>query len=188
MREEGAYRAAPVRQPTTTFRHDVAELDDQTKLRIVLALAQFETPTDISKELLSEGIEADKRQVGAYDPTRPYYSAGERWREIFTAERKRYMEEVSAVPIANQGFRLNMLQKNLEKAMASGNRVLANQTLRQAAEEVGGALTNERNVKMTRPLEEVSADERRAMFAEVIRKALEAKDPPGTAPAPSGVQ
>lgn len=166
----------------------MADLDERTKLRIVLALAQFETPVDIAKELQSEGIDTDRRQVGGYDPTRPYYEAGERWREIFNAERKRYIEDVQSVPIANQGFRLNALQKTYEKAAASGNRVLANQTLRQAAEEVGGALTNERNLKVTKPLEEITADERRAMFAEVIRKAIESKDPPGTAPAPSGVQ
>lgn len=166
----------------------MAELTDQKKLEVVLALARFEDLADIVKALGAEGIRVDARQVGSYDPTRTYFEAGERWKAIFDAERQRYLTDVTAVPIANQGFRLNALNKTFQAAMKSGNKVLANQTLRQAAEEVGGALTNERNIKVTKPLEEITVDERRLMFAELVRKALEAKDPPGTTAAPSAVQ
>jgi hypothetical protein len=167
----------------------MADLTEAQKLRIVIALAQFETLTEISKAFGAEGIDVKPNQIATYDPTRLYaFEAGEKWRKVFEDERQRYITEVSAVPIANQGYRLQQLQQSYEKARAAGNRVLANATLRQAAEEVGGALTNERNVKVTRPLDEVSADERRTMFAELISKALEAKDPPGAQSAPKGVQ
>lgn len=166
----------------------MAELNDQQKLKIVLALARFETLADIAKTFREEdGLDLPAVQIGMYDPTRTYFEAGDRWRAIFAEERQRYLTDVQAVPIANQAFRLNALQESYTAAVRSKNRVLANQTLRQAAEEVGGALTNERNVKVTRPLDEVTADERRAMFAEVIAKALEAKDPPGAQPTQPGV-
>lgn len=166
----------------------MAELNDQTKLLIVLALARFETPTEIMKQLREHGIEVTPQQVGSYDPTRTYYEASEKWKVIFEDERRKYLEEVSAVPIANQGFRLNALQRTFDKAMRTGNTVLANATLRQAAEEVGGALTNARSVTVHRPVDDMNAEERRAAMAEVIRRALEAKDPPGTSPAPAATQ
>lgn len=167
----------------------MAELNDHQKLRIVMMLAQFYTPTEIVKDFREAGIDdLTVAQVGSYDPTRTYFEAGKRWEKIFHDERERFMKEVQTVPIANQGYRLQMLQRTLETAVKTGNKVLANQTLRQAAEEVGGALTNERNVNVKRPVEELTADERRAMFAELVQKALEQKDPPGTAPAPPAVQ
>ena len=39
----------------------------------------------------------------SYDPTRPYFDAGEKWREVFETKRKAYLEDVQKVPIANQG-------------------------------------------------------------------------------------
>lgn len=166
----------------------MADLTEPQKHRIVLALACFEGPADIARELVAEGVETDRVQVGRYDPTKPYYEAGEKWIPIFTEARQAYLTEVQAVPIANQGYRLRVLQKTLDEAVRTKNKVLANQTLRQAAEEVGGAMTNERNIKVTKPLEEITPDERRTMFEELIRKAMEAKDPPGTAPAPAATQ
>lgn len=166
----------------------MADFDDKTKLAIVLALARFETPSDIVKALAVEGISSDPKQIGRYDPTRTYFEAGPRWKKIFEDERERYMTDVSAVPIANQGFRLNSLQRTYDQAMKVGNKVLANSTLRQAAEEVGGALTNERNVNVRKPVEELSADERRAALAELVRGLVAAVDPPGSQPAHAPVQ
>lgn len=167
----------------------MAELNDQQKLQVVLALARFVTPTEIVNEFRAAGVEVSHNQIGSYDPTRTYYEASEKWRVIFEEERERYIKDVASVPIANQGFRLGALQRNYEHAIKTKNMVLANQTLRQAAEEVGGALTNERNVNVKRPLDELTPDERRAQFEELIRKVMESKDPlTGNQPAPAALQ
>jgi len=168
----------------------LAEFSDEEKALIVTRLAHFKRPTDVLEELREMGIESDLKHIGGYDPTRGYFRAGDRWRVLFEEEREAFMTGLRDIPIANQRFRLNALQDTFEQAVKSKNRVLANQTLRQAAEEVGGAMTNERNVKVTKGAEELTPDERRAALAEAIRGALSkiAGDPVGTQPAPPATQ
>ena len=155
----------------------MSELTDEIKREIVLALARFDTPTEVAKRVREEfGVEVDSRQVGAYDPTRTYFEAGEKWREIFDAARKAYIEDVSAVPIANQGFRLNELNRLYAEALKAKNRKLAADLMRQAAEEVGGALTNQRRVDVNRMgPSELGPDERRNALVDLLSRAL-AKD------------
>lgn len=162
----------------------MADLTETQKLRVVLALARFEGQTDIARALREEdGTEVTPRQIGGYDPTVSYFDAGERWRKVFEDERERWITEMRDIPIASQAFRLRELQRTFDHAAKVKNRVLANQTLRQAAEEVGGALTNERNVKVTRPVDELTPEERRDAFAELIRKAMDAPKVPLDSPA-----
>ena len=167
----------------------MAALTDQQKLEIVLALARFATLAEIARDFKERhDIVLPAMQIGIYDPTRTYFAAGEKWKKLFEEERERYLQDVQAIPIANQGYRLNVLQRGAEAAIARGNWPLVASLAEQAAKEVGGALTNQRNVNVTRPVDDLSADERRAQFAELVRKALEMKDPPGTTEAPAAVQ
>lgn len=167
----------------------VAVLTDQQKLEIVLSLARFATLAEIAKDFKERhDIELPAMQIGIYDPTRTYFAAGEKWKKLFDDERARYLADVQAIPVANQGYRLNVLQRGINAAIARGNWVLVATLAEQAAKEVGGALTNQRNVTVSRPVDELTADERRAQFAELVRKAMEMKDPPGTAEAPPAVQ
>jgi hypothetical protein len=166
----------------------VADFSEQTKLRVILALARFELPSDVARELGKEGIETDARQICGYDPTKSYYEAGDKWRAIFNEERERYMVEVQSVPIANQGWRLQMLQRVFDQAMVTKNRVLATATLRQAAEEVGGALTNERVNHNKSSISEATDDERRAMAADLVARLASQFDPKSAVEAPKTVQ
>src|SRR5690606_28106427 len=117
------------------------------------------------------------KQVGRYDPTRAYYEGGERWREIFEARRKACLEDVSTIPVAHKAYRLNMLQEGVDAARAAKNWVLMAQLLKQASQEVGGSLTNERNVRMDdsyeRRVRDMTPEERRAKLADLIREAME---------------
>lgn len=137
-------------------------------------------------------LELTARQIGAYDPNRSYYEAGDKWRELFEAKRKAYLEEVASVPIANQGFRLNVLHEQLEKAISKNQAATVAMLLKQAAEEVGGVLTNERNLRVDdsrrQRASEMTPEDRKAAVAELIRQALEGRDPPGAAPAPAALQ
>lgn len=111
----------------------MAEFDELTKLRIVLALAQFESPSEIVTALKAEGVDTYIQQIVIYDASKLGFNAGEKWRKIFEDERQRYMEEVRSIPIANQGYRLNLLQKMTANALKKQNMVLASSLLRQAA-------------------------------------------------------
>lgn len=156
----------------------MADLTDEQKLEIVAALACFREPGAIIQHFQSEhGLEIDHKQVGRYDPNRSYYAGGEKWRDIFDAKRKAYVEEVASVPISNQGYRLNRLNEMASVALKEGKRAEAAIYLKQAAEEVGGAMTNRRDLRIDenrrpRP-SDMTPEERRSAMAELIRQALE---------------
>ncbi len=169
----------------------MAELTNPQKQAIVIALAQFNMPVEIVAMCKEEwGIAVDIRQVTGYDPTRPAYEAGDRWIAIFDAARKAYIEEVSTVPIANQGWRMSQLQKMAQKAIAKGNLVLAASLIEQASKEAGGVFTNVRNVsveKTERGFAGLTPDERRGAIADMMREAL-GHDRAQTAPTSGATQ
>ncbi|OJU60540.1 MAG: hypothetical protein BGO08_10100 [Altererythrobacter sp. 66-12] len=156
----------------------MADLTEAQKREIVEALAGFQSSSAIITHFRSvHGLDLTHKQVGRYDPTRPYYEGGERWREIFEAHRKAYLEDVSAIPAAHKAYRLNMLQEGIDAARAVKNWVVMAQLLKQAAEEVGGALTNERNLRVddarVKRARDMTPEERQAALTEIIRRALE---------------
>lgn len=156
----------------------MAALTNIQKVALVEALAGFMRPADVTVYMREEHeVELTIAQVVKYDPSKPSYTAGDDLRAIFEAARKNCIENIQATPIANQGYRLTMLQSLLDKAVKDNKPSLAAELLEQAAKEVGGILTNERNVKLERstsPLAELSPDERRAMVADMFRSVIEA--------------
>ena len=165
----------------------VAELSEVEKMEIVTRLARYEAPADIAKELEQRGIDCDKRQVGGYDPTRPYFEAGDKWRDVFAAARKAYLEDVGAVPVANQGYRLQILQQGIEAAQKAKNWPLVSRLIEQASKEVGGAFTNQRDVSIndsrTPKAKDASPEDRREMLSDLLRTVIQNMTvPPGTDP------
>ena len=163
----------------------MADLSDEAKLFIVQAFARFSSPAEVVVMIREDfGIETTIQQVRTYNPEHPKFEAGSKWRPIFEAVRKVYLEDVSSIPIASQAFRLNALQKNYDRAIKHGNVVLANATLEQAAKEVGGGLTNARNVSVQQTaggFRNLTSEERRIAVAEMIGNVL-SKDASQTAP------
>ena len=156
----------------------MAELTDDQKLEMVEMLACFRDVTTIINHFgETYGLVINHRQVGGYDPMRPYYEAGDKWRAIFEARRKAYLEAVSAVPIANQGYRINILQEQLNAALKANKTPEVLSILEQAAKEVGGILTNQRELRVDdnrRPKAiDLTPEERRSAMAEIIRVAME---------------
>jgi hypothetical protein len=178
------------------LRKIMAELTDPQKREIVEALACFTEPAAIITYFQTEHeLDLDHKQVGRYDPTRSYYAAGDRWREVFDARRKAYLEDVQAVPIANQGYRLQLLQEGIEAARKARNWGMVASLSKQAAEEVGGVLTNQRNVaiddKRKQAIRDMTPEDRKLALAEIVRRAQEqllATDPPGTSEGSAAVQ
>jgi hypothetical protein len=156
----------------------MAKLTDELKTEIVVRLAQYEGYSEIARILLAEySVSVTRFQARSYDPTKPTYAAGDKWREIFWATRNSYLNAVDQVPIAHQAYRLNELQRNYDRARHSGNIVLANKTLEQAAKEVGGVLTKERTLNLQDDRGEdyrsLTPEERRARVYEILKTALE---------------
>lgn len=129
------------------------KLEDKHKRFIVLALACYDTPTQVAEAFKEEFGEVIVRaQVGEYNPTLVGgRKLGKEWRDLFHATRKAFIEEVSKIPIANQAVRLRTLQRRLERAEKSNNAVLVLQILEQAAKEVGGAYGDKRRVELSGP-------------------------------------
>ena len=170
----------------------MADLTDDQKLEIVAALACFREPAAIIAHFQSEhGLDLTHKQIGRYDPHRSYYAGGEKWRGIFDAKRKAYLEEIASVPIANQGFRLNVLNEMAQKALRENKPALVAQLLKQAAEEVGGALTNQRGFHVEenrrQRVADMTPEDRRAAMAELIRQAMEGRDRDGSTKGSAGV-
>jgi len=123
-------------------------LPDEVKRFIINALAAFDSPSQVSAAVKDEfGIDVARQVVEAHDPTK---SAGRKlatkWREIFEASRKGFIEEATAVPIAHRSTRLRALFRMAQAAERKGNYPLAAQLHKQAAEEMGNAYTNRREV------------------------------------------
>lgn len=155
----------------------MADLTEEQKLELVSMLACFSEPAAIIRHFQSEfGLTIEHKQVGRYDPTRAYFAAGAKWREVFEARRAAYLNDVSAVPVAHQAYRLNLLQEGVDDAKRSGNWKLVAELAEQAAKEVGGILTNQRNHQIDdrkSSARDLSPEERKSALAEIIRQAQE---------------
>lgn len=124
------------------------KLSDEAKTFIVQALACFDTPSDVAEAVRAEfGVEIAKQSIEAYDPTKVAgKNIAARWRKIFEATRKAYLENTALIPIANRSVRLRAIQRMAHKAEKQKNFVLAAALYEQAAKEVGDAYTNKRQL------------------------------------------
>jgi hypothetical protein len=124
----------------------MAKLSGPLKAFIVSRLACFDTPSEVAEAVKQEyGLVLERQQVHFYDPNS---AEGKRLSDelktLFHDTRARFLEDVQAIPIANQSYRLRELQK-----LYSGNPknpVLRADLLEQAAKEAGGAFTNRREM------------------------------------------
>jgi hypothetical protein len=164
----------------------VAELSEQHKEAIVLLLARMRMPAEVTLVMREEfDIEVEIKQIIRYDPTRSTYEAGEKWLAIFEAARETYLKDVAAVPVANQGFRLNVLQRGIEAAVKNKNWKLAAELTEQASKEVGGVFTNVRDLNVNDGrgrARDLTTEERRELLAGKMAEALEGKQPVANAP------
>lgn len=119
-------------------------LDDQAKTFIVQALACFDTPSTVAKGIKEDlGITVSPQLVESYDPTkRAGRLLSTKWKTMFEEARKAFLDDASAIPIANRSARLRMLQRMATKSEGMGNMAMASRLLEQAAKEMGNAFTN----------------------------------------------
>ena len=122
----------------------MAALTADVKLFIVQALACFDAPKIVAEAVKQQfGITVSPQQLQAYNPaTMAGARMSAKLKTIFAETRKRFVEDVSTIPIANQAYRLRVLDRTLSKVEGQGNTAMVAQLLEQAAKESGGVFTN----------------------------------------------
>lgn len=153
----------------------MAELTDEHKTEIMLLFARFRSPAEVTAEMNEKfGLEMVIQQTVKYDPERPSFEAGDKWRTLHDLARKQFIENISAIPVANQGYRLELLQRGIQDAISKGKWAAAAALAEQAARETGGLLTNQRNVSIDNRgrARDMSAEERREMLMGMIDERL----------------
>ncbi|ASQ03649.1 DUF2280 domain-containing protein [Sinorhizobium meliloti] len=121
---------------------------DEVKTYVVQALACFDSPAVVAKAVKAEfDVVISSQAVEAYDPTkRAGRKLSQRFRLLFEETRKTFLEDTATIAISHRAVRLRALQRMAEKAETQGNMVLAASLMKQAAEEVGNAYTNRREL------------------------------------------
>lgn len=126
----------------------MATLNNTVQAFIVQGLARYKTPQEMADAVKNEfGIDVKRQQIETYDPTKVAgRNLAKKWKDLFEECRKKFNEDISAIPISNLAFRLQMLNDMAIDAYRSKNRVLTADLLKQAAEDVGGKYTNQSKV------------------------------------------
>jgi hypothetical protein len=123
-------------------------MTDDIRVFVIQALASFDGPSQVVEAVKNEyGVQLTPQAVQCYDPTK---HAGRnlkpKWRAIFEKARKMFIEDSSSIPIAHRSTRLRALQRMAQAAEKARNYPLAAQLHKQAAEEMGNAYTNRREI------------------------------------------
>ena len=175
--------------PATTRRNSMTRLSEPEKLEIVRLLAHFNRPAEVVVAMREHhGVEVDRFQVRTYDPTNSRYESGDKWREIFDAERSKHLESIEDIPIAHKAYRLNVMQKCLNRAERSGNIVLVLAILAQAAKETRGELSNRSQIDSQSEYasrDQSSPEERRNEFRDTLNIILGRARDSGALPQPA---
>ncbi len=126
-------------------------LSTEAQRFVVRLLATWERPKQIV-EMLRErfGLQITIQAVERYDPSK-YVGRNLRreFRELFAAEREKFLNSVNSLPIAHAAYRVGKLQQYVELAENAGEIGLAMAALKQAAQDLGGQFTNNISVRGT---------------------------------------
>ncbi|HBT8336670.1 TPA: DUF2280 domain-containing protein [Klebsiella pneumoniae] len=131
----------------------MAALKPEIKAFIVQSVACFDTPSQVVESVLKEyGVQITRQQVEQNDPTKiSGKGLAQKWVDLFSATRDRFLNEISDIPIANKAYRLRVLQRMSTTAENMKNIGMTAQLLEQAAKEVGEAYSNKQKVEHTSP-------------------------------------
>lgn len=124
------------------------KLSVEQQTYVVQALACFDTPAVVVAALKKDfNVAVSAQAVEVYDPNKKAgRKLSNRWKALFEETRKTFLEDTAAIAISHRAVRLRTLQRMAEKAENQGNMVLAASLMKQAAEEVGNAYTNRREL------------------------------------------
>ena len=124
------------------------KLNEEVKTFIVQALACFDGPSTVVAAVKAEYGDVITRQaVEGYDPNkRAGRGLAQKWRELFEATREEFLRDTSKIGISHRSVRLRKLEAQIRLNEDRGNSAMVASLLKQAAEEMGGAYTNRRDL------------------------------------------
>jgi hypothetical protein len=125
-----------------------SKLESEHQVFIVEQLAVFERPKAVQTKLKEFfGLEIALSSIVYYNISNK--DLPKKWKTLFNATRKKFLEKTSSIPIANKSFRLQKLQNIFEKQEDEKlqNTVEMRATLEQAAKEVGDVFTNKQKIE-----------------------------------------
>ncbi len=128
---------------------EMARITKKVKLLIVRMLAEFETPTQASKNIKEIfNIDVTPQQCESYDPTKRIgQNLSQELSDKFFEYRRKANKEIEAIPIANKRYRLMLLQELVDEYPK--NPILTPKWAEQAAKEMGNQYTNKQEVDHT---------------------------------------
>ena len=157
----------------------MATLTDDVKAFIVQALACYDAPSRVADAVKEEfGLSVTRQQCEGYDPTKKSaHGLAKKWRDLFEETRQQFLNETARIPIANQAYRLRVLDRMAAKAEKQGNLAMVSQLVEQAAKEVGGLMTNKVKVEKTGanggPVSSVVVATTPEQYGEVLKQVLD---------------
>jgi hypothetical protein len=140
----------PEQATPTELRQDerpATHLTDEIKAFIVRGLARYETPSRVAAAVKNVfDIEVSRQLVFSYN-ARAAKPPAERWCELFEATRATFLQDLSAIGIAQKAVRLRILDRYAECADDRGHHTLAARFMEQAAKECGGIYEGRRSAR-----------------------------------------
>jgi hypothetical protein len=153
----------------------MAALPDNLKVFIIQHLAMFCQPSEVAEAVKREfGKEVSRQTIWTYVPEHNSQLA-KKWVALFNQVRVAFIENLSEIPMSHQAYRLKELQKmfDREKAQPRKNPVMMMKILEQGAKEIGGFMTNRRELtgKDGKPLAAIDpAELARELYQELTSK------------------
>ena len=119
----------------------MAALKEPVKIFIVQSLACRDTPQEVADLVKQEfGIEIDRQQCAAYDPTkRRGKNLSKKYVQLFEETREKFDTGLIDIPIANKFYRLKEIQKMYDDS--GRNKRVKQNLLKQALQETDGRTT-----------------------------------------------
>ncbi len=122
------------------------KLNQAQKTFIVQRVAMYDTPSQVAEAVKEEfGLTIDRQLVRTYNPEQVEVAA--KWKAIFDASRKSFLDSVAEIPVAHRSVRLRILDRLRHKAENESNYSLVCQILEQVAKEVGDVYTNRQKLE-----------------------------------------
>lgn len=125
----------------------MAHLNRQQKVFLVQCLAEWHSLSETAKLFKDRyGLDLTPQQIERYDPTKVSgQQLSKQLKDLFEKHRSKYMRDTKAhIPIANKTVRLRKLAASADAFERSGNHLGLLRVLEQAAKEMGGSFTNQR--------------------------------------------
>lgn len=120
----------------------MAQLSSKQKIFIVKKLACYDKPQAVADAFKEEfGLDIERTHVAQYDPTKRD-AIGEELGAIFNETRKKFLENMDDLPLANKAVRIKELTNLYENAIKTKNFKAAAERLEQIAKEAGDSYTN----------------------------------------------